>query len=427
MSRDKSSECYSKAKGLLPGGVNSPARAWTAVGGCPLFLSRGSGSHVRDVDGNRYIDYVGSWGPLILGHSHPEVLGAIRESLSKGTSFGAPTEAESHLAHLIVGAFPSIDLVRFVNSGTEAAMSALRLSRAFTGRDKIVKFQGGYHGHVDALLVQSGSGAAIHGIPTSAGVSKKIIQDTLVGEYNDLSSVEELFGRYGHEIASVIVEPIAANMGVVLPQSGFLEGLRKLTSDWGSLLIFEEVVTGFRVGYGGAKQLLKIVPDITVLGKIIGGGLPVGAYGGRREIMEMVSPIGSMYQAGTLSGNPVAMEAGIKTLEILRRDGIYESLECISGKLANELLNICGIELKPVMVNRMGSMMTLFFAAGEVNGWKDVMGTDKKSFSKFFHRMLDEGIYIPPSPLEAMFVSTAHSNEDIDKTIDSARAVLRSK
>ena len=424
MRRERSTELFAEARRWIPGGVNSPARAWTAVGGEPLFIADGEGSSIRDVDGNRYIDYVCSWGPMVLGHAHPEVVAAVKTAVDRGTSFGAPTETESELARMVVEAFPSIDSVRFVSSGTEAGMSALRLARAYTGRDKIVKFEGGYHGHADALLVSAGSGAAAHGVPTSAGVTASMAQDTLVADYNDVSSVEEYFAAYQDQIACVIVEPIAANMGVVPPAPGFLEGLRKATADNGALLIFDEVVSGYRVGYGGAQHLYGLTPDITCLGKIVGGGLPVGAYGGRREIMETVSPLGPMYQAGTLSGNPVAIAAGLATLWILQRPGTYEGLEARAAALADGLGEAFAKAETPLSINRVGSMMTLFFNPSEVTSWAAVSASDKDGFARFFHRMLEEGVYLPPSPFEAMFVSTAHSDGDIQATIEAAARAL---
>jgi glutamate-1-semialdehyde 2,1-aminomutase len=425
LTRDRSTHLNVEARRYIPGGVNSPARAWGAVGGEPLFLSRGSGPHVWDADGNRYIDYVCSWGPLILGHAHPQVIDAIKRAAENGTSFGAPTEAESTMARMIVEAFPSMDLVRCVSSGTEAAMSALRLARAYTGRDKIVKFQGGYHGHADALLVAAGSGALAHGVPDSAGVTDSFAKDTLIAEFNDLASVEAHIQAYADQIACIIVEPVAGNMGVVPPAADFLRGLRRLTSEIGALLLFDEVITGFRVGYGGAQELYDVSPDITCLGKIIGGGMPVGAYGARREIMEKVSPLGPMYQAGTLSGNPVAMAAGITTLEILRAPGVYEELESKALRLADGFQRVFAQAETPLRINRVGSMMTLFFNPGEVTGWPSVSASDKDGFAGFFHRMLDEGVYLPPSPFEAMFVSTAHSEADIDATIEAAKRALQ--
>ena len=424
MNRERSTQLYATARKHMPGGVNSPARSWGAVGGEPLFIARGAGSRVWDADGNQYIDYVGSWGPLVLGHANPEVVAAIKGAAENGTSFGAPTEAENILAETVVDAFPSIDMLRFVSSGTEAGMSALRLARAYTGRDKIVKFEGGYHGHTDALLVAAGSGAMAHGVPNSAGVTASSAQDTLVAQYNDLASVHAYLDANPEQIACVIVEPVAGNMGVVPPQPGFLQGLRELTSRYEALLIFDEVITGYRVCYGGAQHLYGVTPDITCLGKIVGGGMPVGAYGGRREIMETASPLGPMYQAGTLSGNPVAMAAGAQTLRLLQRTGIYETLESNAGLLAQGLQEAFGEAEIPLRINRVGSMMTLFFNAGEVTGWESVSTSDREAFGRFFHRMLDEGIYLPPSPFEAMFVSAAHSNADIQATIDAARRAL---
>ena len=424
MRRDRSTELFVEARRHIPGGVNSPARAWTAVGGEPLFIARGAGCHVWDVDDNQYMDYVGSWGPLILGHAHPEVTAAIKDAVDSGTSFGAPTEAENELARLIVDTFESIDLVRFVNSGTEAGMTALRLARAFTTRDKIIKFEGGYHGHADALLVAAGSGATAHGVPTSAGVTRSFASDTLVAAYNDLTSVEGYFEAHPEQIACVIVEPVAGNMGVVPPSPGFLEGLRELTEKNGALLVFDEVITGYRVAYGGAQHLYGVKPDITCLGKIIGGGLPVGAYGGRWDVMETVSPLGPMYQAGTLSGNPVAMAASISTLELLATPGTYDELEAKGQHLADGLRQVFDQAETPLKINRVGSMMTLFFSEKEVNGWDAVSASDKKGYARFFHRILDEGVYLPPSPFEAMFVSTAHSDTDLEATVQAAGRAL---
>ena len=424
MRADRSRALYKQARRYLPGGVNSPARAWTAVGGEPLFISAGARSRVTDADGNEYIDYVGSWGPLILGHAHPEVTSAIKAAADKGVSFGAPTEAEHELARTVVDAFPSIDQVRLVNSGTEAGMSALRLARAYTGRDKVLKFEGGYHGHADSLLVAAGSGAMAHGVPTSAGVTGPTARDTLVARYNDLPSVDTYFDAHAAQIACVIVEPIAGNMGVVPPAAGFLEGLRDITLKNGSLLIFDEVITGFRVTYGGAQHLYGVTPDLTCLGKIIGGGLPVGAYGGRAEIMEKVSPLGPMYQAGTLSGNPVATAAGIKTLEVLARPGVYEELETKAGLLADGLQGAFTEAETPLAINRVGSMMTLFFSTEEVTGWGPVNAADKEGYARFFHQMIDEDVYLPPSPFEAMFISTAHTEDDIEATVEAARRAL---
>ena len=425
MRADRSRELYAAALGLMPGGVNSPARAWTAVGGQPLFVDRGEGARVWDADGAEYVDYVCSWGPLVLGHAHPEVVAAVVEAARRGTSFGAPTELENRLAAMVAESIPSMERVRFVSSGTEAGMSALRLARAFTGRDRIVKFEGGYHGHADALLVSAGSGAAAHGVPTSAGVTASFARDTLVAAYNDADSVRALFEAAPGEIAAVIVEPIAANMGVVPPAPGFLRALRDIASRHGALLVFDEVVTGYRVGYGGAQELYGVTPDVTILGKIIGGGMPVGAYGGAKEIMDAVSPVGPMYQAGTLSGNPVAMAAGVRTLELLREPGVYDGLETAAARLAGGLREAFAEAEIPLTVNRVGSMMTLFFTAGEVTGWASVSASDKDAFARFFHRMIEEGVYLPPSGFEAMFVSTAHTAADIDATIQAARRALR--
>ena len=425
MNTEKSARLNLDARRYIPGGVNSPARAWGAVGGEPLFIARGAGPHVWDADGNRYVDYVGSWGPLILGHAHRGVLADIIEAAGNGTSFGAPTEYENALARRIVEAFPSMDMVRFVSSGTEAAMSALRLARAYTGRDKIIKFQGGYHGHADALLVAAGSGAMAHGVPDSAGVTASFAQDTLIAEYNDVASVEEHVRAYPGQIACVIVEPVAGNMGVVPPAPGFLQGLRRLTEESEALLVFDEVITGFRVAYGGAQHMYGVSPDLTCLGKIIGGGMPVGAYGARREIMETVSPLGPMYQAGTLSGNPVAMAAGIATLDELKRPGRYEELESKAQRLEEGFRRAFAQAETPLQINRVGSMMTLFFNESRVTGWSSVSESDGDGFARFFHRMLEEGVYLPPSPFEAMFVSTAHGETDIDATIEAAAQALR--
>lgn len=424
LNRERSGELYAAARRHIPGGVNSPARSWGAVGGTPLFLERGAGSRVWDADGNEYIDYVCSWGPLILGHADARVLAAIGESAANGTSFGAPTERENAVARMVTDAYDSIDMARFVNSGTEATMSALRLARAFTSRPKIVKFEGGYHGHADALLVAAGSGAMAHGVPDSAGVTASFAQDTLLARFNDLASVEAHFSAFPDDIACVIVEPVAGNMGVVPPDDGFLQGLRDLTAQHKALLIFDEVITGFRVAYGGAQQRYRVAPDITCLGKIIGGGMPVGAYGGSAEIMATVAPLGPMYQAGTLSGNPVAMAAGAATLEALQAPGVYEALDAKASRLAAGLQAVFADAETPLCVNRVGSMMTLFFNAGAVNGWDTVSASDRDGFARFFHRMLEEGVYLPPSPFEAMFVSTAHTDADIQATLDAARRAL---
>jgi len=413
----RSRELFNEAQRYLPGGVNSPVRAFKAVGGEPLFIKRGKGAKIYDEDGNEFIDYVGSWGALILGHSHPQVVKATRKVIERGTSFGAPTELETVLARMVCEAIPSMEMVRFVNSGTEAAMSAIRLARAATGKDKIVKFSGCYHGHSDGLLTKAGSGVATLSIPGSPGVPSSFTSQTLVADYNNWQTVEQLFAKFGEEIAAVIVEPVAANMGVVPPQPGFLERLRSLTSEFGALLIFDEVITGFRVAYGGAQSIYNVTPDLTCLGKIIGGGLPVGAYGGRCEIMEMVAPIGSVYQAGTLSGNPVAMTAGIETLKILHQPQIYSRLEARSSLLergVTEAANRAGISIQ---ISRVGSIFTLFFTGEPVTDYETACEADTGLYASFFHQMLSQGIYLPPSQFEAAFVSTAHTNADIQTTI----------
>ena len=421
----RSGELFLEAQQYLPGGVDSPARAFKAVGGTPPFIVRGKGSRMFDADGNEYIDYIGSWGPLIAGHAHPQVVAALKEATERGTSFGAPTELETTLAKMITGAMPAIEMVRFVNSGTEAAMSALRLARAYTRRNKIIKFAGGYHGHADGLLVKGGSGLATLGIPDSPGVPPGYAQETLVANYNDFDSVQQFFERYPSDIAAVIIEPVAANMGVILPKPDFLPQLRRLTRDNGALLIFDEVITGFRVTYGGAQGLYGLTPDLTCLGKIIGGGLPVGAYGGRREIMQMMAPVGAVYQAGTLSGNPLAMTAGIETLKILGRPGVYEQLERRTTQLADGIAEVTKKAGKSLRLNRIASLMTPFFTAGEVTGWDSASRSDTRLFAAFFQKILKEGIYWPPSQFEAAFVSLAHSEEDIDATIDAFFRALK--
>ncbi len=420
----RSLQLYAEAQEYIPGGVNSPVRSFKGVGGTPLFIQRGQGSHIWDADGHELIDYVGSWGPLILGHAHPEVVEALRDALQRGLSFGAPTEGEVELAHMIVDALPSVDMVRLVSSGTEATMSAIRAARAYTGRTKIIKFAGCYHGHNDGLLVEAGSGGATYSIPNSAGVPPSYAQETLVADYNDASSVERLLQAYSGEVAAVIVEPVAANMGVVLPRAGFLEELRRLTAANGALLIFDEVITGFRLSYGGAQTVYGVTPDLTCLGKIIGGGLPVGAYGGRREVMEVVAPLGGMYQAGTLSGNPLAVTAGIATLKALKRPGTYEGLEAAASKLAQGLLDAAQRAEVPLTVNRVGSVLTPFFRAGPVETWDDVTGADKDRYATFFHRMLERGVYLAPSAFESAFVSTAHTQADLDRTLEAAESSL---
>lgn len=421
----QSQELFSKAQNLIPGGVNSPVRSFRSVNGLPRFIARGKGSRMWDVDGYEYVDYLCSWGPLILGHAHPEVIAAVKAAAEGGTSFGAPVPQEIELAELVCRAFPSIDMVRMVSSGTEACMSAIRLARAFTGRSKIVKFSGCYHGHADGLLVKMGSGAMAQGVPTSAGVPESYAGETLVASYNDLESVERCFESHAGQVAGVIVEPVAGNMGVVPPGNGFLEGLRRITQDTGSLLIFDEVITGFRVSYGGAQALYGVGADITCLGKIIGGGLPVGAYGARREIMEMVSPLGPMYQAGTLSGNPLAVSAGIATLRALESPGVYEQLDSMASMLVQGLQRAARESQVPVCINRVGSMFTLFFNPGPVLSQAQVEECDSEMFSRFFHGMLERGVYLPPSQFEAGFVSLAHSEDDVEKTVATAAEVFR--
>jgi len=423
MNRNKSKKLFAEAQRYLPGGVDSPVRAFKAVGGEPLFIERGFGSRIYDADGNEYIDYVCSWGPLILGHAHPDVVAALQLAAGGGTSYGAPTELETSLAKMICQAMPSIEKVRFVSSGTEAAMSAIRLARAFTGRDKIMKFDGCYHGHSDGLLARAGSGVATLGLPDSPGVPQGYAANTLVASYNNLSRVEEIFDRH-EDIAAVIVEPAAANMGVVVPRPMFLEGLRSLTAANEALLIFDEVITGFRVAYGGAQELYGVRPDLTCLGKIIGGGLPVGAYGGRDEIMSMVAPSGAVYQAGTLSGNPLAMAAGIATMKALKRDGVYEELERKSRRLEEGIVRAACSRGANVAVSRIGSLLTVFFTAELPSNYESARKSDTRTFASFHHALLERGIYWPPSQFEAAFVSTAHSDEDIEATISAIDEAL---
>jgi glutamate-1-semialdehyde 2,1-aminomutase len=418
----RSEELFSRAQKVIPGGVNSPVRAFRAVGGKPLFIARGEGSRIWDADGKEYIDYVGSWGPLIFGHRSPEVLRALNQTLTIGTSFGAPTEGEVELAELITNIIPSIDKVRLVSSGTEATMSAIRLARGFTGRERIVKFDGCYHGHGDSLLVRAGSGVATFGLPDSPGVPRGLAELTTVLPYNDESALKAEFDRRGKEIGGVIIEPIAGNMGCVAPRRGYLELLRDVTKRSGTVLIFDEVMTGFRVALGGAQQLYGVTPDLTTLGKVIGGGLPVGAYGGRADLMNHIAPAGPVYQAGTLSGNPMAVSAGLATLKRLQKEDPYGRLEMRGASLQQALKRTpekLGIPV-PVQVNRVGSMLTLFFTDREVTDFESARTSDLNRFNAFFHAMLDQGIYLPPSQFEVAFISAAHTESDIDQTIKAA-------
>ena len=422
----RSQELFNEAQRYLPGGVNSPVRAFKAVGGVPLFVRRGKGATIYDEDGNRFIDYVGSWGALILGHAHPRIVTATKQAIEHGTSFGTPTERETVLAKMVCAAMPSMEMVRFVNSGTEATMSAIRLARAATGRDKIVKFTGCYHGHSDGLLIKAGSGMVTLSIPSCPGVPSSFTSQTLVAPYNNLEAVAQIFRDFRHEIAGVIVEPIAANMGVVPPQPGFLEHLRGLTQESGALLIFDEVITGFRVAYGGAQTRYKVTPDLTCLGKIIGGGLPVGAYGGPREIMEMLAPVGPVYQAGTLSGNPVVMTAGIEMLRMLSQSQVYSQLEARSSLLEKGFIEAANKTGIGVQVSRVGSIFTIFFTGESVIDYETATKADTALYGRFFHQMLSQGIYLPPSQFEAAFVSTAHTDGDIQSTIAAVNKAFSS-
>lgn len=416
----QSAAAFDAARKVIPGGVNSPVRAFRAVGGAPLFIDRGEGSRFQDIDGNWYIDYVLSWGPLILGHAHPEVVEATTRALAKGTSFGAPTLAETELAVLIASFVPGVDEVRLVNSGTEATMSALRLARAATGRDKIIKFAGCYHGHSDMLLVQAGSGVATLGLPDSPGVPKGATADTLVAPFNDLAAVEQLFAEADGEIAAVIVEPVAGNMGMVAPVDGFLQGLRRLTESHGSVLIFDEVMTGFRVSLSGAVGLYGITPDLVTFGKVVGGGFPLAAYAGKREIMEHVAPAGSMYQAGTLSGNPVATAAGIATLQVLQREGVWDGVAAQASKLVHGLGEVAAEAGVAVQVGNIGTMAGMFFIDTPVHSYDDAKKSDVEMFGRFFGALLERGVYFAPSQFEALFLSAAHTDEDINRTINAA-------
>lgn len=420
MDFSKSQQLYKEAVELIPGGVNSPVRAFQAVGDFPVFIEKGEGSKLYDVDGNEFVDYVCSWGPLLLGHQPASVTKAVQSALLQGSTFGAPTALEVEIAKMIVDAVPSVEMVRMVNSGTEATMSAIRLARGYTKRNKLVKFEGCYHGHADHLLIKAGSGALTFGVPSSPGVPESIASETLTATYNDLESVQKLFEQYPDQIAAVIVEPIAGNMGLVPPQDGFLQGLREITKAHGALLIFDEVISGFRASYGGAQQVFDIMPDLTCLGKIIGGGLPVGAYGGRKEIMQCVAPVGPVYQAGTLSGNPVAMAAGIATLQELAKPGVYETVEVKAKTLAVGLQAAADQAGVKVAINQSASLLTVFFTDQPVDCYAAAMRSDTAKFKVFFQAMLQQGIYLPPSQFECWFVSLAHSDADIAKTIAAA-------
>jgi len=420
-SSEKSESLFQESLELIPGGVNSPVRAFKSVGLPPRFIRSGEGSKIVDEDGNRFIDYVGSWGPLILGHAHPEVLDALAETMRNGTSFGAPTRAELEMARTITDLVPSIEMVRLVNSGTEAAMSAIRLARGYTEREGIIKFAGCYHGHSDGLLARAGSGAATLAVPDSLGVPRGVVEKTAVVPFNDLEAVKTHMERNPRETAAVVVEPVAGNMGVAPPRDGFLRGLKDLCEKDGALLIFDEVMTGFRVARGGAQELYGIEPDLTCLGKIIGGGLPVGAFGGPRSIMDALAPQGGVYQAGTLSGNPLAVAAGLTTLKILVRDNPYPELERKSSTLAEGIAAMMADKGIPHTVNRVGSMLSLFFHPGPVNCYEDALEADRDAFSRFFARMIDNGVYLAPSPFEAWFISAAHSDEDIEETLNAIR------
>ena len=423
--KTKSEKLWKQAQRYIPGGVNSPVRAFKGVGGSPIFVERGKGPKIWDVDGKQYIDHVCSWGPLILGHAHKEVAARLKKVISEGTSFGIPTERETDLARMVVRAVPSIEKVRLVSSGTEAVMSAIRLARGFTKRSLIIKFEGCYHGHADGLLVKAGSGATTLGVPTSPGVPAEYASCTMTLPYNDVDAVAKACKRYGKKIAAIILEPIAGNMGVVPPADGYLESLRKITKKHGILLIFDEIITGFRVAYGGAQSLYKIKPDLTTLGKIIGGGLPVGAYGGRADIMDHMAPVGPVYQAGTLSGNPLAVEAGLATLEILSRPGTYKQLGNLAKKMGDGLGEAADKAGIPNYRTRVGSMMCMFFTGDPVNNYEDALKCDTALYGKYFHKMLERGVYLAPSQFEAAFVSLAHTEKDIDKTLRAARQSLK--
>ncbi|WP_026690548.1 glutamate-1-semialdehyde 2,1-aminomutase [Alteribacter aurantiacus] len=424
MKMDKSIKAFEQAKKVMPGGVNSPVRAFKSVNMDPVFMEKGKGSHIWDIDGNEYIDYVMSWGPLVLGHADDRVVASLKEVTEKGTSFGAPAEIETKLAELVIDRVPSIEIVRMVNSGTEATMSALRLARGYTGRNKIVKFEGCYHGHGDSLLIKAGSGVATLGLPDSPGVPESVAQNTLTVPYNDLESLKLAFDEFGDDIAGVILEPVAGNMGVVRPEEGYLEGVRKITEDHGSLLIFDEVMTGFRVGYNCAQGELGVTPDLTCLGKVIGGGLPVGAYGGKKEIMEQIAPAGPIYQAGTLSGNPLAMTAGFETLDQLTKAD-YEEFDRLGARLEEGIKKAAAKYEIPCAITRAGSMIGFFFNNGPVKNYSDASSSDLDMFAKYFRYMLEEGVSIAPSQFEGMFLSTKHTDEDIDRTVEAVEKAFQ--
>ena len=422
MAMDRSRSIFERAKAVIPGGVNSPVRACRSVGADPVFVQQGDGAYITDVDGNRYVDLIGSWGPLILGHTHREILDVIAETMANGTTFGAPTEIEVRFAEKLRSIVPSMEMVRAVSSGTEATMSALRLARGFTKRAKIIKADGGYHGHADCLLVSAGSGVATLGIPGSAGVPEGAARDTIVVPYNDLAAVEQALA--GGDIAAIIIEPVAGNMGLVAPAPGYLEGLRAACTKHGTLLIFDEVMTGFRVAYGGAQERYNITPDLTTIGKVIGGGLPAAAFGGRADIMQVLAPLGPVYQAGTLSGNPLAMAAGLKAMEILGRPGTYERLEQLGKRLGDGLVAAAQAAKVPATLNRVGSMLTVFFCPGPVTDYATAKAADTARFGTFFRKMREAGVFLPPSQFEAMFVSLAHTEDEIDKITAAARVAL---
>jgi glutamate-1-semialdehyde 2,1-aminomutase len=423
--KDASAELFARATELMPGGVNSPVRAFRGVGGVPRFIREAKGATMTDEDGRTYIDYVGSWGPMILGHADDEVIDALRDALTRGTSYGAPTRLECEMAEEIIDAVPSVEMVRMVNSGTEATMSALRLARGATGRNKIVKFEGCYHGHGDSLLVKAGSGVATLGLPDSPGVTPAVAQNTITVAFNDADALAQVFAEHGADIAAVIIEPVVGNMGCVPPREGYLQQVRDITTKYGALLIFDEVMTGFRLARGGAQELYGVTPDLTTLGKIIGGGLPVGAYGGRRDLMELIAPAGPVYQAGTLSGNPLAMTAGLTVLRRLRDKSIYARLEAAGARLTNGISTAAREAGLETTTNRVGSMFTTFFTRSPVTDWTTADRADRDAYGKFFHAMLDEGIYLAPSQFEAAFIGLAHTDELLDRTVEAARTAFK--